>query len=101
MPALLAKDAGMDLRPVLVIWEDASDADSGPWVHVEGMPEAEPVIFQQLGFLVKLTSTEVVLTQAVGKEQIANRTRIPAGMIRRIVEVKEGTPIAIPKKRKR
>ena len=89
------------MKLVLAIWEDASDADEGVWVDRAGLTEAEPVIFHQVGWVYTLTSTELVLTHCVGKHQIAPRSRIPAGMIRSLVELTEGEPVKIPKRKRK
>lgn len=88
------------MKKVLVIWEDASDADSDTWVARDGIAEAKPIIFHQLGYLFKLTATEVLLTACVGEDHIAARTRIPAGMVKTIVQLEEGEPVKIPRRRK-
>jgi hypothetical protein len=89
------------MKIALVVWEDASEADAGPWVDRSTAPPAEPIVFHQVGFICSITSTEVVLTACVGEHQMGTRTRIPAGMVRQITELVSGEPIAIPKKRKR
>lgn len=86
---------------VLCIWEDASEADDGPWVDRGTAPPAEAIIFHQVGFVQSMTSTEVVLTACVGEHQMGSRTRIPAGMVRSIIELVDGAAIAMPKRRKR
>lgn len=89
------------MKLVLVEWEDASDVDAGPWVDRATAPEPEPVIFVQVGFLYRLTAREVVLTACVGRDTMGVRSRIPAGMVRRLIELEPaGLPLAIPKKRK-
>lgn len=90
------------MRRVLVVWEDASEADDGPWVDRGTVAPAEAIIFHQVGFVLSMTSTEVVLTACVGEHQMGSRTRIPAGMVRSMTELVDGEPIALPKpKRKR
>jgi hypothetical protein len=59
------------------------------------------MIFRQLGFLMKLTASEALLTYCIGKDHMSPRDRIPTGMIRKLVSVREGAAIPIPKKRKR
>ena len=88
------------MKLVLCVWEDASDADAGPWVPREGAPAVEPVIFHQVGFVVELTADHLLLTHAVSKEQTAIRSRIPAGMVRRLVTLTEGEPLKIPKRKR-
>jgi hypothetical protein len=36
----------------------------------------------------------------VGEDQMGPRTRIPIGMVRKLVELTEGEPVKIPKQRK-
>jgi hypothetical protein len=88
------------MKRVLCIWEDASDADDGTWIAREGIAEAKPVIFHQVGYLFKLTANEVLLTACVGDDHIAPRSRIPTGMVKALVELQEGNPVRIPKRRK-
>jgi hypothetical protein len=87
------------MKPVLCVWEDASDLDDGPWTFRKDAKPSEPVIFHQVGYLYEITADAVVLTQCVGVDQMSPRTRIPAGMVRSLVELTEGTPVKIPKKR--
>lgn len=89
------------MRRVLCVWEDASDADIGPWVDRGTALPAEAIIFHQVGFVLSMTSTEVVLTACVGEHQMGSRTRIPAGMVRSIIELVDGEPIALPKRRRK
>lgn len=74
------------MKLVLVTWEDASQ-EPGTWVDVDTTEPMVPIIFEQVGFLVCQTPTEIVLTQALqtgGKGLMAARQRIPAGMVRSI-----------------
>ena len=84
----------------LVVWEDASEADDGPWVDRGTAPEAETIIFHQVGFIYRHTATELVLTSCVGEHQMSTRTRIPAGMVRSVVELVAGKPVPVPKRKK-
>jgi hypothetical protein len=89
------------MKLVLVVWEDASEVDSGIWVDRATAPEPEMVIFHQVGFVERLTARELVLVHCVGAHQMSPRNRIPAGMIRSIVELDpEGTPLTVPRARK-
>ena len=88
------------VKLVLCVWEDASDVDIGPWVAREGAPEHEATIFHQVGYIVDLTPDFLLLTHAVSNEQMAVRSRIPIGMVRRLVQLTEGEPVKIPKRRK-
>ncbi len=90
------------MRIVLCIWEDASELDqgAGAWVYREDVKPSTPVIFHQVGFLYRITPDEIELTACVGEEQIAPRSRIPAGMVRSLTELVSGDPVAIPKRRK-
>jgi hypothetical protein len=91
---------GAQVKPVLCIWEDAGDLDDGPWVHRHEVKPSEPFIFHQIGYLHEITSEAVVLTSCVGVDQMGIRSRIPIGMVRSLVELKEGSPVKIPKKRR-
>jgi len=84
------------MRPVYVEWEDASGVDSsGGWVFREGAPAPSKVIFKHLGFVVSQDDEALVLTEAHSQDQMSPRTRIPAGMVRVLVElgpaIKRGT----------
>ena len=89
------------MRMALVVWEDASEADSGPWVDRGTAPEAETIIFHQVGFIYSMTPAAVVLTSCVGEHQMSTRTRIPAGMVRSITELVSGAVIALPKRKRK
>ena len=88
------------MKLVLLIWEDAGDLDDGPWVTRHEVKPSEPFIFHQVGYLCELTPEAVVLTSCVGIEQMGVRSRIPIGMVRSLVELNEGQPVKIPKKRR-
>ena len=87
------------MRVVLCVWEDASEADDGPWAARDAKP-AEVILFHQVGYVFSLTAAELELTSCVGEHQMAPRTRIPIGMVRKLVELTEGEPVKIPKQRK-
>lgn len=91
------------LRLVRVIWEDASIVDEGTWAAREDAVVPEVVVFDQVGWLMELTTDHVVITACVGAKLMAPRDRIPAGMIRSITEyaVPSGTAVPVPKKRKK
>ena len=89
------------MKPVLCVWEDASEADEGPWVDRATAPKALPIIFHQIGYLCEITPEHIVLTACVGEHQIGTRSRIPAGMVRKLVSLNEGDPVKIPKKRRK
>ncbi len=88
------------MKLVYVVWEDAADLDEGPWVEREGRPPDSAVDhhFHQVGYLFELTNEAVTLTSCVGKDHMAPRSRIPAGMVRSMVELVEGAPVKIPRK---
>ena len=88
------------MKLVRVIWEDACDLDDGPWTFRKDAKASEPVIFHQVGYLHEITAEAVVLTACVGVDQMGVRSRIPAGMVKSIVELVEGEPVKIPKRRK-
>lgn len=74
---------------VYIEWEDASCADDGVWVPRDA-PKAEATIFKQVGFVCGIDAAAVVLTEAYGGHQMAPRTRIPLGMVRRFEYLKVG-----------
>lgn len=77
----------MTPRIVLVEWEDASVLDNETWVDKAQAPEPEATVFSQVGFLLANTRKHVVLTCTDGKRLMGARTRIPKGMVRKIVEL--------------
>jgi len=88
------------MKLVLCVWDDASDLDEGPWVGRHDAPKPVASIFHQVGFILELNPEELILVHAVGAEQTSIRARIPVGMIKRLVELNEGTVVKIPKKRR-
>jgi len=93
-----------DPRLVYIEWEDASSVDlTTGWVYREGAPPPDVRVFKQVGFLLELTPEAIVLTAALDEHQMGPRTRIPAGMLRHLVEldIALGAPLKIPKKRRR
>jgi hypothetical protein len=91
------------LKLVRVLWEDASVADSDTWVQRADLPAPDVVVFDQVGWLFDLTAEHVVLSDCVGVDLIGPRTRIPAGMVKSIVEYEptNAAPLAIPKKKRK
>lgn len=73
---------------VYIEWDDAStvDPETG-WVDRETAPAAEPRIFKQAGFITEETADHIVLTCAYDDAQMAPRSRIPVGMIRRRIDL--------------
>ena len=88
------------MKLVKVVWQDAADADAGPWVDRATAGPIVPCIFHQVGYLYELTAEHVVLTACVGREQMGVRSQIPSGMVKSIVELIEGDPLKIPKRRR-
>ena len=88
------------MKPVLVIWGDAVELDSGPWVDRDGASKPKAEIFHQVGYVFEHTSDGLTLTAAMGEHQMAPRTFIPAGMILKLVELVEGEPVKIPKRKR-
>lgn len=78
-------------------------ADDSVWVDRHSAPTPEPVVFEQVGWLLELTPEHVVLTSSVSDKIIAARDRIPAGMVRSIHEYDPdgGSLVAVPKKRRK
>lgn len=89
------------MRPVLVVWEDASVVDQTTWVDVAGAPPVEPVIFSQLGWLLELTPEHVVLTSVTSGSIMGARDRIPRGMVKSITELATGAPVPLPRKKRK
>ncbi len=87
----------------LVEWEDASIVDDATWVDRADMPPAHPIVFQQVGWLLEVTSDHVVMTACVSDGIISARDRIPRGMVRSITKLDPafGEPYKMPRKRKR
>lgn len=84
------------MKLVLVTWEDASE-EGGVWVDADSPEPLEVVVFNQVGWLWSHTTAEVVLTSTVqdsGKGLMSRRTRIPAGMVRSIVELIPGNTVS-------
>lgn len=72
-----------DPRIAIVEWEDASD-DEETWLYRKNTPAAEVVVHRQVGFVLAVNKTEVLLTSTVSEKLLAARTRIPRGMVRSI-----------------
>lgn len=89
------------MRRVLCVWEDASDLDEGTFIERKDAPEPKATIFHQVGFLMSISASELILLSVIGDELMGVRTRIPAGMVRMLTELVDGEPIALPKRRKR
>jgi hypothetical protein len=73
------------MRPVLVIWEDAYDEDGDVWVD-----PARPVdacYMQTIGFLIHEDKERIALVATVSGAISSRRIVIPAGMVRRIIEI--------------
>jgi len=73
------------MKPVYVIWEDASELDVTAWTeHDEGFIYA-PVLCTQVGFVLYDGPEGIILTEAfTSNGEVARRNQIPRGMIRRI-----------------
>lgn len=79
-------------RMVMVEWEDASATDDGTWLERENAPVMQPVIFQQVGWLLEQNDQHVVMTCALSDKLMASRDRIPRGMVKRIVGLTSAKP---------
>lgn len=75
---------------VYIEWEDASTVDEAGWVCCDGAPAAEPHVFKQVGFVTDADPWALVLTEAYSADSMAPRTRIPLGMVRRLVPLDPG-----------
>lgn len=74
------------MKMAFVLWEDAADLDSTPWTeHEEGFIY-EPVLVEQIGYVLYDGPEGIVLTSSVfiDKTTVGCRTQIPRGMIRNI-----------------
>lgn len=89
------------MKPVLVIWHDAADADEGPWVDRASAPKIESVIFHQVGYLLAIEEHDIVLVACVGKEQMGVRSQIPIATIKSMVELTEGSQVKLPRRRRK
>lgn len=77
------------LRCVFIEWEDAGALDDAGWVSRSAAAPPEPHMFKQVGFVVSYDDTAIVLTEAYNDDQMAQRTRIPRGMVRRLIDLDE------------
>lgn len=75
------------MQLVYIEWEDASGCDEAGWV--DRATAAKPIvhIFRQVGFVVEADEHALVLTEAHSLDAMAPRTRIPAGMVRRYIDL--------------
>lgn len=89
------------MKLVKVIWEDAGDMDEGPWVYKAEAKPTEAIIFFQVGWLFEHTAEAVVLTPCMGEHQMGVRSRIPIGMVRKMIELTDGADIPIQLKKVR
>ena len=73
------------MKPVYVVWEDASELDVTAWAeHDEGFIYT-PVLCTQVGFVLYDGPEGIILTEAfTSNGEVARRNQIPRGMIRRI-----------------
>lgn len=73
------------MKPVYVIWEDASELDVTAWTeHDEGFVYI-PVLCTQVGFVLYDGPEGLILTEAfTSNGEVARRNQIPRGMIRSI-----------------
>ena len=89
------------MRPVLVVWTDAVRLDEGTWTDRDGASKPEAMVFHQVGYVYEHTPEGLTLTAAVSSNQMAPRDFIPAGMILKLVELVEGEPVKIPKRKRK
>ena len=70
------------MQPVLVIWEDAYEADDSVWVERGETPDKlEACLVHQVGYLVSADDSHVVLTSRFTDDLIGPRFVIPRGMV--------------------
>ena len=89
------------MKHVLAVWGDAAELDEGPWVERENASKPKAEVFHQVGYVYEITSEGLTLTAAVSDTQMAPRDFIPAGMILKLVELVEGEPVKIPKRKRK
>lgn len=75
------------MNAVYIEWEDASAVDQPGWVDRGTAEPAVPHTFRQVGFVYSIDLHAVVLTEAYSTNNMAPRTRIPLGMVRRWVDL--------------
>jgi hypothetical protein len=80
------------LSCVYIEWEDATSLDDHLGWHQEDACKANvngPAIFRQVGFVFSIDLDHIVLTEAhdLAGLNVAPRTRIPMGMVRRWVDL--------------
>ncbi len=71
---------------VVVLWEDAhSDSD---WVEMAEM-KTHPVLVTSAGFLIHDDEASVVMTLGYSDDSVLDRIRIPKGMVRHMLTLRE------------
>lgn len=73
--------ARLNLKPVLVVWEDASHG--GGWLDGEDF-ESSDTIVETVGWLALVNGEYMVIVQSITEGQHANTLQIPAGMVRSV-----------------
>lgn len=71
----------LNLKPVLVIWEDA--CQGGGWVDGEEVDLSETIV-ESVGWLAHMTDAHMILMQSITDGEHANTVQIPAGMVRSV-----------------
>lgn len=72
---------------VVVLWEDATTLDVGPWAENKEHKYA-PKLFTSVGFLLFEGPEGVILTSTWSVDTVATRDQVPRGMIRKITRLK-------------
>ena len=87
------------MKPVYVIWEDASELDVTAWTeHDEGFVYT-PVLCTQVGFVLYDGPEGLILTEAfTSNGEVARRNQIPRGMIRSIEWLTELSSLMVVEK---
>ena len=75
------------MKPVVVVWEDACDLDDAPWNEHDDNFIYEPVLVEQVGYILYDGPEGIVLTNAYYDEIVGTRSQIPRGMIREVKEL--------------
>ena len=78
------------MQLVYIEWEDAGSLETGSWIFRDEASASTPHIFRQVGFVSDCDPWAICLTEAYSADQMAPRTRIPLGMVRRFVELDPG-----------
>lgn len=74
------------MKLVLIVWEDATSLDTGPWVEKQEW-KYSPCIVHEVGFIIHEDENGIILTNAYNEDQTGPVTQIPRGMIREVTHL--------------